>query len=118
MRVAVIAPVWFPVPPTGYGGIELIVSLLADGLVDAGHDVTYMPSHVAARQFPATVAELQSYDAVVLSDIGANTLLLNMNVGALPHEMFIEQIRRFGRDVLPILQAHEVRTVPAALETA
>ena len=40
MRVAVIAPVWFAVPPTGYGGIELVVSLLADGLVDAGHDVT------------------------------------------------------------------------------
>src|SRR4029077_19519595 len=44
MRIAVIAPVWFPVPPTGYGGIELIVSLLADGLVDAGHDVTLFAS--------------------------------------------------------------------------
>lgn len=40
MRIAVVAPVWFPVPPAGYGGIELVVSLLADGLVDAGHDVT------------------------------------------------------------------------------
>ena len=40
MRIAVIAPGWFPVPPTGYGGIELVVALLADGLVDAGHDVT------------------------------------------------------------------------------
>jgi glycosyltransferase involved in cell wall biosynthesis len=40
MRIAIIAPVWFPVPPSGYGGIELVVSLLADGLVDAGHDVT------------------------------------------------------------------------------
>jgi glycosyltransferase involved in cell wall biosynthesis len=40
VRVAVIAPVWFAVPPSGYGGIEWIVSLLADGLVDAGHDVT------------------------------------------------------------------------------
>src|SRR5207244_2964614 len=44
MRVAVVAPVWFPVPPTGYGGIELVVSLLADGLVDAGHDVTLFAS--------------------------------------------------------------------------
>ncbi len=34
MRIAVISPVWFPVPPTGYGGIEWIVWLLADGLVD------------------------------------------------------------------------------------
>ncbi len=40
MKIAQIAPVWFPVPPSGYGGIELIVSILADGLVDLGHDVT------------------------------------------------------------------------------
>jgi glycosyltransferase involved in cell wall biosynthesis len=40
VRIGVLAPVWFPVPPTGYGGIEWIVWLLADGLVDAGHDVT------------------------------------------------------------------------------
>ena len=39
-----ISPVWFPVPPTGYGGIEWIVWLLADGLVDAGHEVTLFAS--------------------------------------------------------------------------
>jgi glycosyltransferase involved in cell wall biosynthesis len=44
MRVAVLSPVWFPVPPSGYGGIEWIVSLLADGLADAGHDVTLFAS--------------------------------------------------------------------------
>ncbi|HWC32194.1 MAG TPA: glycosyltransferase family 4 protein, partial [Actinomycetota bacterium] len=40
MRIAQVAPPWVAVPPTGYGGIEWIVSLLADGLVDRGHDVT------------------------------------------------------------------------------
>ena len=44
MRIGIVAPVWFPVPPSGYGGIELVVSLLADGLVDAGHDVTLFAS--------------------------------------------------------------------------
>ena len=44
LRIAVISPVWFPVPPTGYGGIEWIVWLLADGLVDAGHEVTLFAS--------------------------------------------------------------------------
>jgi glycosyltransferase involved in cell wall biosynthesis len=44
LRVAILAPVWFPVPPTGYGGIEWVVSLLADGLTDAGHDVTLFAS--------------------------------------------------------------------------
>jgi hypothetical protein len=44
MKIAIVAPCWFPVPPTGYGGIEWVVSLLADGLVDAGHDVTLFAS--------------------------------------------------------------------------
>ncbi|HYZ19387.1 MAG TPA: glycosyltransferase family 4 protein [Gaiellaceae bacterium] len=44
LRIAVLAPVWFAVPPTGYGGIELVVSLLADGLAEAGHDVTLFAS--------------------------------------------------------------------------
>ena len=38
------SPVWFPVPPDRYGGIEAVVQLLADGLVDAGIDVTLFAS--------------------------------------------------------------------------
>jgi hypothetical protein len=34
----------------------------------------------------------------------------------MPQEMFLEQIRRFARDVLPIVQAHRVTRVPAAEE--
>jgi glycosyltransferase involved in cell wall biosynthesis len=44
VRIAILAPVWFAVPPSGYGGIEWVVSLLADGLTDAGHDVTLFAS--------------------------------------------------------------------------
>jgi glycosyltransferase involved in cell wall biosynthesis len=44
MKVAILAPVWFAVPPTGYGGIEWVVSLLADALADADHDVTLFAS--------------------------------------------------------------------------
>jgi hypothetical protein len=32
----------------------------------------------------------------------------------MPHEMFVEQIRRFAKDVLPALQAHQITTVPFA----
>jgi alkanesulfonate monooxygenase SsuD/methylene tetrahydromethanopterin reductase-like flavin-dependent oxidoreductase (luciferase family) len=39
---------------------------------------------------------------------GANTVLVNMNRGAMPSEMFLEQIQRFGSKVLPALQAHQV----------
>jgi glycosyltransferase involved in cell wall biosynthesis len=44
LRIGLIGPVWFPVPPPRYGGTETIVSLLADGLVAAGHDVTLFAS--------------------------------------------------------------------------
>ena len=47
---------------------------------------------------------------------GANTVQVSLNRGAMPQEMFIEQIRRFASDVLPVLQAHEVTHVPAAEE--
>ena len=49
LRIAVLAPPWFAVPPTGYGGIEWVVSLLADGLADAGHDVTLFASGDSRR---------------------------------------------------------------------
>ena len=44
MRIGVIAPVWGSVPPAGYGGIELVVSLLTEELVARGHDVTLFAS--------------------------------------------------------------------------
>jgi hypothetical protein len=47
---------------------------------------------------------------------GAGSVQINLNRGAMPHEMFIEQIRRFARDVLPLLQAHQIMSVPAAEE--
>ncbi len=47
---------------------------------------------------------------------GANTVQLAMNRGALPHELFMAQIERFAAEVLPKLQAHEVKRVPAAEE--
>jgi glycosyltransferase involved in cell wall biosynthesis len=38
-RIAMLAPPWIPIPPPGYGGIEYVVALLTDALVDRGHDV-------------------------------------------------------------------------------
>lgn len=44
MRIGMVAPPWFPLPPKGYGGIELVVSLLTEGLVRRGHQVTLFAS--------------------------------------------------------------------------
>ena len=40
MRIAVLAPIAWRTPPRHYGPWELFASLLADGLVASGHDVT------------------------------------------------------------------------------
>jgi len=39
MRIGLIAPPWIPVPPTAYGGIEVVIDNLARGLAALGHDV-------------------------------------------------------------------------------
>lgn len=53
------------------------VGPLRAALAGAGHAVDYMPSHIAATNFPVDLADLQAFDVVILSDIGTNTLLLH-----------------------------------------
>ena len=62
MRVALIAPLYETVPPSGYGGTERVVAGLADELVGLGHDVTLFAaggSHTAARLVAAVPAPLR-----------------------------------------------------------
>jgi glycosyltransferase involved in cell wall biosynthesis len=69
VRIAIISPVWFPVPPSGYGGIEWVVALLADGLAEAGHEVTLFASGDSS-----TKAELvAAYPEAPSADIGKTT---------------------------------------------
>jgi alkanesulfonate monooxygenase SsuD/methylene tetrahydromethanopterin reductase-like flavin-dependent oxidoreductase (luciferase family) len=49
---------------------------------------------------------------------GANTVQIGFNRGAMPHDMFMNQIRRFAAEVLPRLQAHEVESVPLVEKAA
>lgn len=44
LKIAIVSPVWLRVPPVSYGGIEIIVSLLTEGFVKRGHDVTLFAS--------------------------------------------------------------------------
>ena len=60
------------------GGDFLITALRSGGI-----HVTHQPSHEAARSFPFELTKLQEYAAVILSDVGANTLLL-------PPDVFLE----------------------------
>ena len=53
------------------------VGPLRAALEAGGFEIEYLPNHVAASAFPETAAELSRFAAVLLSDIGANTLLLH-----------------------------------------
>ena len=65
-----------------------------------------------------TPSEVAERIIAAADSAGANMVQIGFNRGAMPQDMFLEQIRRFARDVLPTLQAHEVTRVPAAEEAA
>ena len=69
LRIALVAPLWINIPPDGYGGIELLIKLLADELVKHGHDVTLFASgqsRTAAKLRPVS-------DASVIDMMSAGT---------------------------------------------
>ena len=53
---------------------------LVAALKDSPFDLTYMPAHEAVNGLPSTMEGLSAYDAILLSDIGANSLLLHPDV--------------------------------------
>ena len=60
MSVGLVAPVWVPVPPTAYGGVEWIVHFLVEGLQARGHDVTLVAagdSTTSANHLVSTYAK-------------------------------------------------------------
>ena len=61
LRIAMVAPPFFELPPTGYGGIELVVADLIDTLVERGHEVTLIGAgrNGTRAQFRRTYAEPQ-----------------------------------------------------------
>ncbi len=52
LRVGIIAPPWVPVPPPSYGGTELVLDVLARGLVRAGHEVVLFTTGDATCDVP------------------------------------------------------------------
>src|SRR4051794_32491520 len=53
---------------------------LVKALEGSPFDLHYMKAHEAAAEFPLTREGLDAYAAVILSDLGSNTLLLHPDV--------------------------------------
>ena len=58
MRIVIVAPPWYPVPPPAYGGIESLVDDVVAGLVGRGHDVTL----IGPGGSQSTARLVQTYD--------------------------------------------------------
>jgi uncharacterized membrane protein len=57
-------------------GAEPLVKVLKD----SPFELTYMPSHQAVTDLPFTLEGLNEYDAILISDIGSNSILLHPDV--------------------------------------
>jgi glycosyltransferase involved in cell wall biosynthesis len=108
MRIAIVAPPFIPVPPVTYGGTELFVAHLAEGLSARGHDVVvYANGDSRVRctvkwryrhsQWPVehpAAGQLKNADhsAWAMHDAGMHADLVHINdaVGV-PFTTFIEQ---------------------------
>lgn len=87
MNIAMVLPPWFKVPPEGYGGIEVVVSLLTDGLIEQGHSVTLFSigaSKTKAQLFDVYDSEMESYldepPSLFLTILSTHTLACYMEI--------------------------------------
>jgi glycosyltransferase involved in cell wall biosynthesis len=66
LRIAIVAPPWFPIPPGGYGGIESMVHTLVEGLAGRGHEIIL----VGAGKPHRSAKFLQTYGEPPLERMG------------------------------------------------
>lgn len=107
MRIAQIAPLWERVPPTTYGGTELVVSLLTEELVRRGHEVTLFASgdsitqaklesvHPRALRVDSSVKEAAIYEMLQLSQVFErasefDVIHSHMGCSALPYTSLVK----------------------------
>ena len=82
MKIALLAPIAETVPPTTYGGAELVVYNLAEGLHKRGHDVTLFAtgdSKVSCRLIPIAPKAVGSDD-----EMTRDALIMKSVADALP----------------------------------
>ena len=110
---------------TGYISDSSATHFRKENLTDAARarsayrDMTMADVERKAEDMPwGTAAEVRDRIIEIAEHAGSGTIQLTFNRGVMPHEMFMEQIRRFARDVLPALQAHEITSVPLAGQVA
>jgi glycosyltransferase involved in cell wall biosynthesis len=116
LRVVVLAPPWFHVPPSGYGGVEEVIATLVEGLKRAGHDVTL----VAAGEDRTSVRFVPTFASIPTASLGgtegtaiemahsqlANRLLLGLDADIVHDHTSLGPLLAPLRDVPTIITVH------------
>ncbi len=107
LRIAVLAPIAWRTPPRHYGPWELFASLLTEGLVRRGHDVTLFATadSETSAKLEATASQGWSEDGEIDPKVAECTHIANVFEQA---ESF--DIIHNGFDFLPLTYSRLVRT--------
>jgi glycosyltransferase involved in cell wall biosynthesis len=113
LRIAIVAPPWFEIPPRAYGGIEAMCYSLSEGLVARGHDVTL----IAAGRDKSTASFMQTYEKPPSDRLGqgipevihaaaAGQVLEKLEVDVIHDNSFAGPLLAFGRSTPTVVTAH------------
>lgn len=91
MKIALIADPELPVPPLLYGGIERIISMLIDGYINLGHEVTLFANVESVT--PAKLIPYKGKSSSNTIDVIRNSLLINTELFGNKYEI----VHSFGR---------------------
>ena len=115
LRIAVVAPPWFEIPPHAYGGIELMVYNLVEGLVARGHDVTLIAagaSHTSARfratfdRTPTGCGELRGGTVELIHASRADRIIGELDLDIVHDHTQAGPLTSAGRIVPTVVTAH------------
>ncbi len=120
LRIAIVAPPYYSVPPTSYGGIELMCHALTEGLVDRGHDVTLVAAGEARTRarfiqtFPEPQQEATANDAEteIIHAALAASALVGVNVDVVHDHTRAGPLTAASRQVPTIVTVHSALSGP------
>jgi glycosyltransferase involved in cell wall biosynthesis len=115
LRIAIVAPPWFEIPPNAYGGIELMVYNLVEGLVAQGHEVTLIAageSHTSARfratfdRTPAGLGELRGGTIELIHASRADRIIRELDLDIVHDHSQAGPLTAAGRLPPTVVTAH------------
>jgi glycosyltransferase involved in cell wall biosynthesis len=114
LRIAMVAPPWYELPPRGYGGIESVVADLVNQLAGRGHHITLIGAgqHATAAQDFVPVFDVPPSDRLgepapdVIHAAATARLLEDLDVDLVHDHSYAGPLLARGREVPTVVTMH------------